>query len=85
MKKRVFSLLLALCMVIGLLPVTTISAAAASAKYYTVEQYDADGNGTMLVPPTETTNWSGRYGTSFITSLLGSGNVTMENDAVTGI
>lgn len=82
MKKRIFSLLLVLCMIVALLPVT---AAAASAKYYTVEKYDAEGNGTMLIPPTETTNWSGRYGTTFITSLLGSGNVTMSNDAVTGI
>lgn len=83
-KSKLLSLLLVLCMIFTLVPVTDVQAAAP--KYYTVEKYDADGNGTMLVPPTETTNWSGRYGTTFITSLLGgSGNVTMSDDAVTGI
>ena len=83
-KSKLLSLFLVLCMLFTLIPVTDVQ--AASPKYYTVEKYDADGNGTMLVPPTETTNWSGRYGTTFITSLLGgSGNVTMSNDAVTGI
>ena len=31
-------------------------------------KYDADGNGTMMVAPTSTMNWSGRYGTTFIKS-----------------
>ena len=82
MKKRILSLLLVLCMIVALLPVTV---SAATPKYYTVEKYDAEGNGTMLVPPTKTENWNGRYGTTFITSLLGSDNVTMSDGVVTGI
>ncbi|MGN0998998.1 MAG: Ig-like domain-containing protein [Faecousia sp.] len=86
MKKRILCLLLALCMVAALLPVTEAHAAA-TPKYYTVEKYDADGNGTMLVPPTEA-SWTGSDysgAETFFKALLGSDNVKVSYDAVTGI
>ena len=82
-KKRIVSMILALCMIFTMVTVTHVSAAAP--KYYTVEKYYSDGNGTMLVNPTVSTDWSGSFGTSFITSLVGgSCNIRMSNGAVTG-
>ena len=84
-KRRIVSLILAMCMIItSIMP--TVPVLAAADKYYTIEKYDADGTGTMLVNPTKTSNYIGRYGTNFITSLLGgSDNVKMSDDAVTGL
>lgn len=84
-KRRIVSLILAMCMIItSIMP--TVPVLAAVDKYYTIEKYDADGTGTMLVNPMKTSNYSGKYGTEFITSLLGgSDNVKMSNDAVTGL
>ncbi|MGN0295280.1 MAG: Ig-like domain-containing protein [Lachnospiraceae bacterium] len=82
-KKRIVSMILALCMIFTMVPVSHVS--AAEPKYYTVEKYDSEGNGTMLVKPTVSTSWSGRYGTDFITSLVGgSDHIRMSNDEVTG-
>ena len=89
-KSKFLSLILALCMVVASMPlasfanIANVADAASRAMYYTVEKYDADGNGTMMVAPTSTMNWSGRYGTTFIKSLLGD-NVQLSNDAVTAI
>ncbi|MDY3747351.1 MAG: Ig-like domain-containing protein [Lachnospiraceae bacterium] len=80
-KKKLISLFLALCMIFSLIPATESN--AAEAKYFTVEKYDENGNGTMLVYPTVSTSWSGRYGDAFIKSLLGD-KVKVSSGIVTG-
>ena len=82
--KRAVSIVLTLCMIISGFTVMDVQVQAAAPRYYTVEKYDAEGNGTILVPPTMTESWSGSYGTPFITSLLGSDQVKMSNDEITG-
>lgn len=82
--KKMLCIVLALCMVIPQFSVTGITARAADPKYYTVEKYDADGNGTMMVLPTKSTDWSGSYGDSFVKSLLGD-SIRISDGVVTGI
>ena len=81
-RKRIVSMILALCMLFTMIP--SVPVQAADYRYYTVEKYDSEGTGTMLVNPTKTSNWNSNYGSPFITSILGD-NVRMDGDIITGI
>ena len=53
MKKRILSLVMALVLVIGLLPMSALAAGSSSENWtISVEKYDADGNGAYLLEPT---------------------------------
>lgn len=53
MKKRILSLVMALVLAIGLLPMSVLAADTSSSGWtISVEKYDAEGNGTYLLEPT---------------------------------
>ena len=82
MKKRILSLVMALVLVIGLLPMSAF-AIDDTDQIVTVEKYDENGNGTFLLPPTQVTKKATGYGNTWVPYAVGSGNVTLVNDCIT--
>ena len=82
MKKRILSLVMALVLALGLLPMSAF-AIDDTDQIVTVEKYDEDGNGTFLLPPTRVTKKATGYGNTWVPYAVGSENVTLENDCIT--
>ncbi|MDY4430113.1 S-layer homology domain-containing protein [Evtepia sp.] len=85
MKKRILSLVMALVLALGLLPMSALAAIDYNDtdQIVTVEKYDEDGNGTFLLPPTRVTKKATGYGNTWVPYAVGSENVTLENDCIT--
>lgn len=84
MKKRILSLVMALVLALGLLPMSAFATAYDETdQIVTVEKYDAYGNGTFLLPPTRVTSKTTGYGNAWVPYALGSENVTLQNDCIT--
>ncbi len=85
MKKRILSLVMALVLVLGLLPMGALAASDYNEtdQIVTVEKYDADGNGTFLLLPTRVAQKTGGYGNTWVPYAVGSENVTLANDCIT--
>ena len=82
MKKRILSLVMALVLALGLLPMSAF-AIDDTDQIVTVEKYDENGNGTFLLPPTRVTKKATGYGNTWVPYAVGSGNVTLVNDCIT--
>ena len=81
MKKRILSLVMALVLALGLLPMSALAAIDYNDtdQIVTVEKYDEDGNGTFLLPPTRVTRSTTSYAYRWIQNAVGSGNITIED------
>ena len=82
MKKRILSLVMALVLVIGLLPMSAF-AIDDTDQIVTVEKYDENGNGTFLLPPTRVTRVTSGYGSGWISTAFGSENIQFDGDCIT--
>ena len=85
MKKRILSLVMALVLVIGLLPMSALAAIDydETDQIFTVEKYDENGNGTFLLPPTRVTRVTSGYGSGWISTAFGSENIQFDGDCIT--
>ena len=81
MKKRILSLVMALVLALGLLPMSALAAIDYNDtdQIVTVEKYDEDGNGTFLLLPTRVTRSTTSYAYRWIQNAVGSGNITIED------
>ena len=82
MKKRILSLVMALVLALGLLPMSAF-AIDDTDQIVTVEKYDENGNGTFLLPPTRVTRVNSGYGSRWISTAVGSENIRFDGDYIT--
>ena len=85
MKKRILSLVMALVLALGLLPMGALAAIDydETDQIFTVEKYDENGNGTFLLPPTRVTRVTSGYGSGWISTAFGSENIQFDGDCIT--
>ena len=85
MKKRILSLVMALVLALGLLPMSALAAIDydETDQIFTVEKYDENGNGTFLLLPTRVTRVTSGYGSGWISTAFGSENIQFDGDCIT--